>query len=209
MSQFILTPANVTTRAQRWAAYLFRLVGWRARLAPLPGPRGIVVVYPHTSNWDMPIGLIAKWVMGIKFRWLVKSSFFKGVAGVVLGPLFRYWGGVPIERQGQTGVIEKLAKRMVEGEPYWLVIAPEGTRSYRPHWRSGFYHLALTSKLPLGLAYIDYDTREVGLVDFLYLTGDVEADMARIRAAYDGRRALKPALAAPITLPVDKASTAQ
>lgn len=208
MSRFVLTPENAPTRRQRWAARLFKLMGWRAAAAPLPGPRGVVVVYPHTSNWDMPIGLVAKWTIGIPFRWMIKDWYFKGVPGMIFGRAFRYWGGVPIERSGKLGIIEQMARQIREAdvsrEPYWLAITPEGTRSHRPHWRSGFYHLALATGLPLGLAYIDYKAREVGITDFITLTGDQETDMARIRAVYEGRMAKRPECAAPIELAPEK-----
>jgi 1-acyl-sn-glycerol-3-phosphate acyltransferase len=197
---FHLHPASLPTRKQRWAARLLALLGWRVRFAPLPGPRGIVIVYPHTSNWDMPYGLISKWVMDVPFRWLVKASYFRGLTGMLVGPLFRYWGGIPVERGGKAGATEQLARHLHESEPFWLVIAPEGTRSYRSHWRSGFYHLALASRLPVGLAYIDYATREVGLTDYIELSGDSEADMVRIAALYAGRQGRRPEQAAPVAL---------
>jgi hypothetical protein len=201
---FVLHPGNLPTRTQRWAAHLFKLMGWRAVLAPLPGPRGVVIVYPHTSNWDMPIGLVAKWVMGVPFRWMIKDWYFKGVPGMIFGRAFSYWGGVPIERSGKLGIIEQMARTIEEAdvsrEPYWLAITPEGTRGYRPHWRSGFYHLTLATGLPLGLAYIDYKTRELGMCDYIHLTGDQDADMARIGAIYEGRMGKRHELAAPIRL---------
>jgi len=82
----------------------------------------------------------------------------------------------------------------------WLAIAPEGTRSHVPHWKSGFYRLALAAGVPVGLAFIDYRTRVVGLREYVHLTGDREADMARIRAAYEGKVGLRPERAGTIQL---------
>jgi 1-acyl-sn-glycerol-3-phosphate acyltransferase len=175
---------------------VLRLFGWRLRFRPLPGPRGIVVVYPHTSNWDFPIGLFGKWALDLPFRWLAKDSLFRGP----LGKFMRYLGGEPVDRSTTSGTIERQAERMLAADWYWLAITPEATRSYRPNWRSGFYHLALAAKVPLVLVYIDYPGKVLGVVDHLYLTGDREADMAAIAAVYAGHQGLHPENAAPIVL---------
>ena len=89
---------------------------------------------------------------------------------------------------------------MRDADWFWLALAPEGTRNYRANWRSGFYHIAMAAKVPLAIAYIDYATRVVGVVDHLDLSGDIDGDMERIRTAYAGRQGLRPDMAAPITL---------
>ena len=76
-------------------------------------------------------------------------------------------------------------------------MAPEGTRKYRPYWRSGFYHIAMAAKVPLAIAYIDYATRTVGVVDYLDLSGDIELDWSGyVPPTRDVRDA--PKMAAPI-----------
>jgi 1-acyl-sn-glycerol-3-phosphate acyltransferase len=202
MSDHLLRPAALPTWRQRSALRLLRLFGWRVRFKPLPGPHGIAVVYPHTSNWDFPLGLLAKWAVGVKFRWLAKESLFRGP----LGFLMRYWGGVPVERGAPSGATQRLAATIHASESFWLAITPEGTRGYRPHWKSGFYHLALAARVPVLLVYIDYRAKELGVVDTLQLSGDREADMAAIAAVYQGREARYPAHAAPIMLAPPRAS---
>ena len=60
MSDHMLLPAALPTWGQRTALRLLNLAGWQVRFKPLPGPHGIAVVYPHTSNWDFLIGLLGK-----------------------------------------------------------------------------------------------------------------------------------------------------
>lgn len=197
MSNYLLRAAALPTLRQRLALGLMQLFGWNVRYKPLPGPHGIAVVYPHTSNWDFIVGILGKWAIGLQFSWLAKESLFRGPMGVVM----RYWGGVPVERRGApTGATQRLADKINAADWMWIGITPEGTRGYRPYWRSGFYHLALAAKLPLLLVYIDYRTKELGVVDTLELTGNQEADMAAIAAIYKGREALYPTDAAPIAL---------
>ena len=60
MSDFLLIPQKLPRRSQRWALRALALFGWNVHFAPLPGPRGVLIVYPHTSNWDFLIGLLYK-----------------------------------------------------------------------------------------------------------------------------------------------------
>lgn len=193
-----LVTRNLPTLRQRLALRSLALCGWRVLLAPFPGPHAVVIIYPHTSNWDFIIGLFAKWAMGIPFRWLAKPSFFRGFTGVTLGRLMRHWGGEPIERDISTGAITRLAQRMRSADRYVLVITPEGTRSYRPYWRSGFYYVARAAGVPVSIGVIDYARKEVGVIAHIALCGELDRDLDAIRAAYTGRHGLHPALEAPI-----------
>jgi 1-acyl-sn-glycerol-3-phosphate acyltransferase len=180
----------------RFAAAMLRLAGWRVVLAqPVPS-RCVVVFYPHTSNWDFPVGLMAKWMLGIHFRFIAKESLF----ATPLAPWLRRWGGIPVDRSGRTGVIARLAAEFAEHDDWKLVIAPEGTRSPTGRWKSGFYHLARAARVPVALAFIDYRRREVGVGGYSELTDDIADDMARIAAFYADKTAKRPANAGPVRL---------
>ena len=200
MTDHLLRPADLPNWGQRTSLRILNLFGWRMLYKPLPGPHGVAIVYPHTSNWDFIVGLLGKWTLGLPFRWLGKESLFRGITGKTLGMAMRHWGGVPVERSSSTGATQRLADQMLASKWFWLALAPEGTRSYRPNWRSGFYHLAVTAKVPLLIVYLDYPNKTLGVVDCIDLTGDQAADMAAIKAAYAGHHGLHPELEAPIEL---------
>ncbi|MRV70134.1 glycerol acyltransferase [Duganella sp. FT92W] len=188
-------PAELPGAGQRLALRVLNLFGWRMLYRPLPGPRGICVIYPHTSNWDFIIGILGKWALNLPFRWLAKDSLFKIP---VLGRWFVAMGGDPVDRSAKTGMIQRQADRMNAADWYWVGITPEGTRGYRPHWKSGFYHLALAAKVPLCLVYLDYPNKILAVRDHVFLTGDQETDLAAIRAGFAGHEGLHPEDAAPI-----------
>lgn len=200
MSNLELQPATLPTWGQRLSLRILRLIGWRLLYKPLPGPHGVVVVYPHTSNWDFFIGLLGKWALGLPFSWLGKESLFTGLTGRTVGVLLRHWHGIPVERRTATGATARLAKDMLASEWCWIALAPEGTRSYSPHWRTGFYHLTLTARVPLLMVYMDYPNKTLGVVDTLMLTGDAERDMAAIAAVFKGHHGLNPQDEAPVVL---------
>jgi len=196
MNDYLVHVSALPTLRQRLALRAMHLVGWTLHYKPLPGPHGIVVVYPHTSNWDFPIGLLCKWALKLDFRWLAKDSLFRGL----MGRLMRYWGGIAIDRSAPMGATRQIAQQMLTEPWCWVAITPEGTRGYRPNWKSGFYHLAQTAKVPLLLVCFDYGKKELRLVETLVPTGDIERDMDAIRAVYHDVQALHPENAAPITL---------
>jgi lauroyl/myristoyl acyltransferase len=203
MSDHKLHPAELPTLGQRTALRLLQLFGWSVHHKALPGPHGIAVVYPHTSNWDFVIGILGKWAIGLQFRWLAKDSLFRGPMGSVM----RYWGGVPVDRSAPMGATRALAERMLSEKWFWVAITPEGTRGYKPQWKSGFYHLALAARVPVLLVCVDYRRKELRVSDYIELSGDQEADMARIAAVYADCQALYPGKAAPIKLAAPREST--
>jgi 1-acyl-sn-glycerol-3-phosphate acyltransferase len=196
MQENLMRPAGLPTWGQRTALRLLNLIGWNVYFKPLPGPHGIAVVYPHTSNCDFFVGLLAKWAVGLQFRWLAKDSLFRGAMGVIM----RYWGGVAVDRSAPQGAIRRLAETMLAEKWFWLAITPEGTRGYRPYWKSGFYRIALQAQVPLLLVSIDYGRKAVDVTKTLTLTGDEAADMAAIARAYEEVKAMYPKDAAPIRL---------
>jgi 1-acyl-sn-glycerol-3-phosphate acyltransferase len=178
------------------SAWLLRRLGWQVVLArPVP-TRCVVVVAPHTSNWDFVIGLLAKWVIGIRFRWVGKDTLF----ATPMKSLFLRWGGIPVNRRVSTGFVEQMTAEFERHDEFRLVIAPEGTRGQADHWKSGFYHLARAAKVPVGLAFFDYSRRRVGIGGCLEPTGDVAADMATIADFYADKVGCRPELQGPVRL---------
>jgi 1-acyl-sn-glycerol-3-phosphate acyltransferase len=173
---------------RRSARAVLKSIGWKTVLVPLPGPQGIVVVYPHTSNWDFIIGVLYKIGVSLRVRWVGKHTLFRWP----LRRLFVRLGGVPIRRNQRSGFVEAVLAEFARGEPMWLAVTPEGTRSRTSSWKSGFYRIALAADLPVGLGYIDYSTRTIGIDTYIKLTGDVAADFDRIRAFYKDKRGRRP-----------------
>lgn len=147
-----------------------------------PAPHGVIIVYPHTSNWDFVYGYLAKAATGLPVRWIGKASLFRWP----LAGLLRRMGGIPVRRGERSGLTGDLRREIELRSWLWIAVAPEGTRARTDHLKSGFYRLALTAGVPLGLAFIDYRRRQVGLTRYLALSGEPEADLARVREAYRG-----------------------
>ena len=191
----------VRLRGSRLARALLALGGWRLDFDGLPARQGVVVVYPHTSNWDFVVGILAKWAMGLSVTFWAKASLFRVP---LLGRWLAWLGGVPVDRSAPAGIVGDMIARMQRahqrGDFLWLALAPEGTRSRAAGWRSGFYRVAVGAGVPLALAHFDYGARRVGIRHCLRLSGDADADLAAIAARLAGVRGRRPPLAAPIRL---------
>jgi 1-acyl-sn-glycerol-3-phosphate acyltransferase len=185
--------AAVTTR-QRLARALLRLAGWTVAIEPPPAPKGIIVVYPHTSNWDFVVGYLAKVAAGLRLEWIGKASLFRPPFAALL----RRMGGIPVERGTRAGAVGRLTEEFARRDRIWVALAPEGTRSRSDHWKSGFYHLALAARVPVGLASIDYRRRRVELRTYLTLSGDAGRDLEELRAFYRGVQGRRPEQASDI-----------
>jgi 1-acyl-sn-glycerol-3-phosphate acyltransferase len=140
----------------------------------------IVIAAPHTTNWDLPHALAAGIQFGQPVHWMGKASIFKWP----FGGLMRGLGGISVDRSQSTNAVGSMVEVFGRREALALVVAPTGTRSATARWKSGFYHIAVGAKVPLVLAYIDYNRREIGIADTVIPTGDYETDVAKIQAIY-------------------------
>jgi 1-acyl-sn-glycerol-3-phosphate acyltransferase len=160
--------------------FLVGMTGWRV-VGPLPDlPKYVVIAAYHTSNWDFVIGICAAFILRIKAYWIGKDNLFKPP----FDRFFRWIGGIPINRSKSQNMVDRIIQVFRENTNLVIALAPEGTRRKTHYWKSGFYHIALGAHLPIVLAFIDYPTKSCGIGEVLYPTGDMEADMKKIRAFY-------------------------
>lgn len=171
-------------RYPRWvgatARALLKLLGWRL-LGERPAmPKCVMVGAPHRTNWDMFFFLLMTCAYETPAMFTMKKSWFFWP----LGPVWRWLGGIPIDRGRRTNIVEQLAGAFSEAEVLRLAIPPEGTRKNVDRWKMGFYWIARGAGVPLVLGHISYARKEVGLGAVLDLTGDTAADLDRVKAYY-------------------------
>jgi 1-acyl-sn-glycerol-3-phosphate acyltransferase len=168
--------------------FVLRILGWTLEIN-LPSQKKYVLVgAPHTSNWDLPLGLLYMSAVGLRFSWAGKHTIFKGPIGTILRSL----GGIPVDRRIRSGFIERMSDLFNTRETMILAITPEGTRSKVPYWKTGFYYIALRAKVPIILGYLDYKEKKLGMGYTFLPSGDIEKDMRIVRAFYKGKTGRHP-----------------
>ncbi len=189
----------VTFKGSRLAAAVLRMLGWELAFKGFPTPRGVAVVYPHTSNWDFVVGILAKWALGIPANYLAKDSLFRIP---LLGRWMRWVGGIGIDRSAAQGLVGQMtdvyAQAKDQERVLWLGVTPEGTRSLTPGWRTGFYQMALAAQVPMALVKFDWGRKRISIEDFYWVTGDLAHDFEHISKVYEGVLGCRPQLACPI-----------
>lgn len=168
------------------ARWIFMLLGWRIEDRRPPGlDRYIVVVAPHTSNWDFPIGLCTRSLapMG-DVKYLAKKELFKPP----FGWLFRALGGYPVDRSRHANMVDAVVELFNTGAITKIAITPEGTRKYQPNWKTGFHHIAMKAGVPIILGSFDYSRKLVELSAPIELSGDLDTDIARMKDYFRSRK---------------------
>jgi 1-acyl-sn-glycerol-3-phosphate acyltransferase len=174
----------------RWLSkLLLKMMGWRVTHGMPEGiSKAVIIMAPHTSNWDFVIGRLGFLSHGVKIKVLIKRESFFFPLGIILRSL----GAIPIDRGISTGTIKKVTHLMDESDSFFLLITPEGTRKLVKNWKKGFYFMAQQAHVPIILGFLDYRTKGGGLGPVIYPTGDYEADLKKIEEFYKDKQAKYP-----------------
>jgi 1-acyl-sn-glycerol-3-phosphate acyltransferase len=170
--------------------------GWQPEGARPAAAKFVLIAAPHTSNWDLLYLLALAAVFDVDVRWMGKHTLFRWP----MGPVLRALGGIPIRRHRSENVVQAMAREFAQCDALALVVPAEGTRGRAPYWKSGFYHIARAAGVPIVMGYLDYPRRRGGFGPALVPSGDVTADMDRIRAFYADKVGRHPEGSGPVRL---------
>ena len=162
--------------------------GWRFEGTVPADDRFVLIAAPHTSNWDLVLLLALTAVIGMKISWMGKYNMFVGP----LGWMLKRFGGIPIYRHQRLNMVDQMVERFAQSERLVLVVPAEATRGRGEYWKSGFYHVARRAGVPIYMGYLDYRRRRGGFGEPLMPSGDIRADMDKIRAFYADKTAKYP-----------------
>ncbi len=186
--------ASVPRRGNRvlyWlGSSILRVMGWRMDIVLPNQPKLIVILAPHTSNWDFVVGMAAILKLQAHFNFYGKSQVFEPPFGF----FFRWLGGMPVDRMAPGGVVGQTVRAFREREQLVIALAPEGTRSLRTQWKRGFYHMANEAQVPVVCAYLDFRRKLVGTGPMFTPSGDWSYDMKPVFDFYRGIGAKRPEL---------------
>jgi len=163
--------------------WMLQLFGWKTNQEfPFHHlKKFIIIVAPHTSNWDFMVGLAYRSLLGLqKTRFLGKAELFKPPFGFI----FRWLGGTPVDRKSSNNMVDVVAEIFDRHESYSLALSPEGTRKRVDKLRTGFYYIAQKAKVPIIMVGFDYKGKQAVIAEPFYTTSDPEKDFDHILNFY-------------------------
>ena len=166
----------------RWFWHiLLKLLNWKIEGGiPESVEKFVIVVAPHTSNWDFILGVVTRGARGFHSNYLGKSSLFKPPFGFI----FKALGGIPVDRSRNTNIVDQVVKEVHKRKKFGLAVAPEGTRTKVDKWKTGFYFIAYKAGIPIIPVQFDWEFRIVRFLEPFYPTGDLERELPLIQAKF-------------------------
>ena len=169
-----------------FCVFIFRITGWTVdtRIPP-EVKRCIIIAAPHTSNWDFWYTMATCSILRLKIRYTIKKEWMRFPFSLITKPL----GGIAIDRSARKENEERISHTdamidLYKHEQELIVaVTPEGTRSKREQWKTGFYHIAKGAGVPICLGYIDYKEKKAGISKTIY-PSEMQKDMKEIMSFY-------------------------
>lgn len=176
----------------RWFFRLiFKLAGWKVDPnLPEGTHNSVMLAAPHTSNWDFPYTIAAFDMLNVAVRYTIKKEFNVFLIGWILKSLGAIWIDRSPKKEGEKrrSMVEVMTELFEDRkEPLVVLVTPEGSRSKRTQWKTGFYHVAINANVPITLGYVDYENKIAGVGKIIYPTGDMEKDMREIMEFYSSK----------------------
>ncbi len=168
---------------------ILKIIRWRVDGSlPVDQKKYVLIVAPHTSNWDFFLFVLTVSVLRLQPSVLIKDTIFIGP----LGWFLRYCGAIPVNRRQAGSLVTYISGIYEEREEFVLIITPEGTRSPNANWKRGFHHVARAAEVPILVVYVDSTARTIGIEGLMDPSEDVDGDIQKLKTFYDGKKGLKP-----------------
>lgn len=173
-----------------WKLYI-ALTGWKTiGRYPSEIKKGVLLIAPHTSNWDLLTAVAFRSKERIKAKYLGKKELFRFPFGFI----FRWLGGYPVDRGKAGNLVEATVDIFNSKDQFIIGIAPEGTRKKVKKLKTGFYHIAKKASVPILMVAFDYEKKAVIYAEPLYPTDNQKADFKVIHDFYKDVKGKNPEL---------------
>ena len=166
------------------ARFIFWITGWKvAGEWPKGLKKAVLIAIPHTSNWDIIYARAAFYLLDVPVRFTIKKEVMVGPLGWIIKGI----GGIAIDRKKVAGkraqtYTQAMISMLKERDELVMMVTPEGTRSYAPKWKTGFYHIALGAGVPVVIGYLDYKLKVAGIGPMINPSGNMDEDIEAMKA---------------------------
>ena len=155
----------------------FKLLGWKiSGTIDEKVTKCILMVMPHTSNFDFFIGIFTRGIMNMEMNFVAKKELFV----FPFGYYFKNVGGAALDRSGGKNLVDTIVDIFNSRKVFRLAIAPEGTRKKVTELKTGFYYIALKANVPIIPVAFDYGKKEVKIGTPFHPTGNYDQDIKEL-----------------------------
>ena len=175
--------ANSPKALQWLGRTVLTLFGWKVKGGidqEYDNKKLVVIVAPHTSNWDGIFGVAAVAGLDARITFIGKHTVFR----YGLGAFLRYMGGIPVDRSKPGGIIQDAINQIKGIEGSLIAMSPEGTRSKVKEWKTGFLRIAKEINAQIVPASLDFSKKEILLGRVFKLSGDNKKDILDLKKYY-------------------------
>ena len=142
----------------------------------------ILLIFPHTSNWDFIIAIGIRTFLREEINFVIKKEYYN----CLTTNFFNSLGGRPIDRSGKMNSVEKISQMFEKSDVFRIAIAPEGTRKIAVDWKTGFYHVAVTTGCKILPVAFDWKKREVKIFKLFSPTLSLANDLKFLKSLFKG-----------------------
>ena len=188
MKHTIFSTPLISDALRIFSILALKVIRWRV-IGSLPSTKKyVIIVAPHTSNWDFFLFIFVVSVLKLQPSVLIKHTLFKGP----LSWFLKYCGAIPVNRASGGSLVDKIKKIYQKKDQFALIITPEGTRSANPNWKLGFHHIARSAEVPILMVYVDSASKTIGIENLFNPTQNIDEDIKQIKAFYDTKKGVRP-----------------
>lgn len=162
--------------------FILWVMGWKFEGIFPDHKKFILIVGPHTSNWDFFIGINVMFAVGFRAHWLGKHTIFRKPFSTYM----KWMGGIPVDRGRAENVVDQIISRIMSEDTIVLGMSPEGTRKKVERWKTGFYRIAEGVGIPIVPVTMDYSKKTIGFLPPFRLTGDQVSDISHLKQLFQG-----------------------
>ena len=142
----------------------------------------ILLIFPHTSNWDFIIAIGTRLFLREEINFVIKKEYYN----FFTTKFFNNLGGKPIDRSGKMNTVETVSKMFNDNKIFRIAIAPEGTRKLVKEWKTGFYYIAVMTNCKILPVAIDWKSREIKIFKLFTVTSNLKKDLKFLKSLFKG-----------------------
>lgn len=159
-----------------------KILGWSTvGQFPTDVKKAIIVVAPHTSNWDFLHGFLVRAEEKFQSNFMIKDDWLKKP---IIGSWMKNVGAVGVVRSKNIKLTDQIVHYFNTKDSFVIAITPEGTRKQNPNWKTGFWYIAKEAKVPLIPASFHYPDKTVHWQEPFYVGEDKDSDIEKLKAIF-------------------------